>query len=91
MSKNKEQSNKAKKLVTGIAIGGAIGSILGLIFAPRKGKETRSIIKEKSQNIYQKGKILYKKKQQNKKKHNCFIMNLFKKKNKKQPTSETEE
>ena len=42
------------KLVMGAIIGGAIGSVLGMVFAPRKGKETRKIIKDKGRELYEK-------------------------------------
>lgn len=38
----------------GAIIGGAIGSVLGVAFAPRKGKDTRKIIKEKGKELYEK-------------------------------------
>lgn len=55
-----EQPKKKKlgwaldKLVMGVIIGGAIGSVLGMVFAPQKGKETRKILKEKGKEIYDK-------------------------------------
>ncbi|MEK7545371.1 MAG: YtxH domain-containing protein [Patescibacteria group bacterium] len=42
------------KLVMGAIIGGAIGSVLGVAFAPRKGRDTRKIIKEKGKELYEK-------------------------------------
>lgn len=44
------------KLILGAIIGGAIGSVLGLTLAPKKGKETRELLKEKSKQVYKKGK-----------------------------------
>ena len=41
-----------KKLVTGIIIGGAIGSIIGVTMAPKTGKETRKIIQQKSSGAF---------------------------------------
>ena len=38
-------------MVKGIIIGGAIGSILGMTLAPKTGKETRAIIKNKSSGV----------------------------------------
>lgn len=44
------------KLAMGIIIGGAIGSVLGLLFAPKKGKDTRKMLKEKGEELLEKGK-----------------------------------
>jgi gas vesicle protein len=49
------------KLVMGAIVGGAIGSVLGMAIAPRKGKDTRKILKEKGKEAYQKGKEVYEK------------------------------
>jgi gas vesicle protein len=60
--KNNHYPRKPKRLrdiFAGIAIGGAIGSILGITLAPKKGEETRKIIKDASHSIYQKGKDYY--------------------------------
>lgn len=40
------KSNKTGVFVGGILLGGAIGTVLGLLIAPRTGKETRKIIKK---------------------------------------------
>jgi len=40
-------------------LGGAIGAILGVLFAPRSGKETREIIVDRSQDYYDQGKEMY--------------------------------
>lgn len=52
----KQIGGKLDKLVMGVILGGAIGSVLGLTLAPRKGKETREIIKKKGQELLEKGK-----------------------------------
>ena len=44
------------KLVMGAIIGGAIGSVLGMALAPRKGKETRKILKEKGKELAENAK-----------------------------------
>jgi|GEM_PF-1863559 len=44
------------KVLTGVIVGGAIGSILGLTLAPREGRETRKAIREKSLDMFLKGK-----------------------------------
>jgi gas vesicle protein len=40
-------------------LGGAVGAILGLLFAPKTGKETRDMLAEKSQDYLDQGKDLY--------------------------------
>lgn len=44
------------KVVMGTIVGGAIGSVVGLAVAPQKGKETREYLKEKSKEVYGRGK-----------------------------------
>lgn len=48
--------SKIDRLIMGVILGGAIGSVLGLTLAPRKGAETREIIKDKSKELLEKGK-----------------------------------
>lgn len=48
---DKKIGKQIDKLIMGIILGGAIGSVLGLTFAPRKGKETREILKQKGQEF----------------------------------------
>lgn len=38
-------------LITGIIVGGAVGSVASLLFAPKKGSETRADISEKSKEL----------------------------------------
>lgn len=38
----------SEKLITGILVGAAAGAILGVLFAPDKGSETRKMISKKS-------------------------------------------
>lgn len=55
LKKEQEVNKKQKyfdKLVMGMVLGGAIGSVLGLGLAPKKGKETREIIAKKSTEIF---------------------------------------
>lgn len=40
-------------------LGGAIGAVLGLLYAPRPGKETRDMLADKSQDYMQQGRDLY--------------------------------
>lgn len=42
------------KLLLGVVIGGAVGSILGVTLAPKSGKETRKMISQKSSQTWQK-------------------------------------
>lgn len=56
MDDNKKSGGAINKLVMGIIIGGAIGSVVGLTFAPRKGKETREILKKRGQEVLEKGR-----------------------------------
>lgn len=43
---------RSGRLIKGMVIGGAIGSILGMTLAPKTGKETRQILKEKSSGLF---------------------------------------
>ncbi len=52
---NKPKKGK-KSLITGIVVGGAIGSVLSLLFAPRKGSETRKKVYKTSKDLYKDGK-----------------------------------
>ena len=54
----KKLGHKVDRLIMGIILGGAIGSVLGLTLAPRKGKETREIIKQKGGEFLEKGKAV---------------------------------
>lgn len=48
---DKKIGSQIDKLVMGVILGGAIGSVLGLTLAPRKGKETREILKKKGEEF----------------------------------------
>jgi gas vesicle protein len=39
------------KLITGIVAGAAVGAVLGILFAPDKGSETRAKIAKKSSEL----------------------------------------
>lgn len=54
--KNNKIGRKLDRLIIGVILGGAIGSVLGLTLAPKKGKETREIIKQKGKELIEKGK-----------------------------------
>src|SRR5450759_4183508 len=43
----------------GLLIGGALGALAGILFAPKSGKELRSDIKEKGSGVLKDGKEIY--------------------------------
>lgn len=43
-------------LITGIVVGGAVGSVISLLFAPDKGVQTRKKVSKKGKELYAKGK-----------------------------------
>jgi len=43
-------------ILTGIVVGGAVGSVASLLFAPKKGKETRADVAEKGKELFSEGK-----------------------------------
>jgi gas vesicle protein len=45
---SKDKSGSTGKFMLGAAIGGAIGAIVGVLTAPKSGKETRADIKKKA-------------------------------------------
>lgn len=56
MQKSKKVVRGAFKILTGVVIGSAIGSILGLTLAPKKGEDTRKYLKEKSMDVFLRSK-----------------------------------
>ena len=58
--KKPKVGKKIFKVLTGVVIGGAIGSILGLTLAPKKGKETRQYLRDKSLEMFLEGKAHFK-------------------------------
>lgn len=46
---------KRDKFIAGTIVGGAVGSILAIMFAPKSGKETREDIKASSQKLLEQG------------------------------------
>jgi len=53
------------KVLTGVIVGSAIGSILGLTLAPKKGAETRKYLKDKSMEVFLRSKEAIKNKDNN--------------------------
>lgn len=51
---DKKISKKFDTIIMGAIIGGAIGSVLGVTFAPKSGKETRKFLIEKGKQILEK-------------------------------------
>lgn len=43
-------NNQVKFFFTGLLMGAVIGGVLGLLYAPKKGSETRQFIKDKAQD-----------------------------------------
>ena len=54
----KEQGTKIN-FFKGILIGGALGALAGILFAPKSGKELRSDIKNKGNKIIRDGQEIY--------------------------------
>lgn len=46
-------------LIKGLAIGGLIGAVVGILFAPKSGKETREQIRNSAQEVLDKAKAQY--------------------------------
>lgn len=47
---------KKNSLITGIIVGGAVGSVLSLLFAPDKGTQTRKKVASKGKKMYSQGR-----------------------------------
>jgi gas vesicle protein len=56
--KDQKKKSKIDKLIMGAIVGGAIGSVVGMSLAPKKGKDTREFIAKKGKDILEKGKQL---------------------------------
>jgi len=54
-----EQEETKFNFFKGLLIGGVLGALAGILFAPKSGKELRSDIKEKGNKILNDGKELY--------------------------------
>ncbi len=55
-----KKTRRADRLIKGIIVGGAIGSVVGMTLAPKSGKDTRSFLKNSSLGLF--SKILFFKK-----------------------------
>ena len=42
---------KSSKIITGVLIGAAAGAVLGILFAPEKGKDTREKLRRKGADL----------------------------------------
>lgn len=85
MENNKKLGKQIDRLVMGIILGGAIGSVIGLTFAPRKGKETREIIKKKSEEFVRDHRETIEGAKYQLKKRGGFLRWFFRKKIKDEP------
>lgn len=56
--KPRKKKSSLDKLVMGAIVGGAVGSVIGMSIAPNTGKDTREILVQKGRGIYEKGKDL---------------------------------
>ena len=54
-------SDKSNDLLKGLFIGGFIGVVLGILYAPKSGKETREDIARTTEDLLSKGKEEYEK------------------------------
>ena len=52
----KKKKRRYGGLLTGIVVGGAVGSVASLLFAPKKGSETRADVANKSKELFSEGK-----------------------------------
>ncbi len=52
--KNEESGNGFASLILPFFIGGVIGAGVALLFAPKSGRETRELIKEKAETVKEK-------------------------------------
>ena len=54
-----EHENQQGHFCMGFLIGGILGALAGIFFAPKSGKELRSDIKEKGSEVLKEGKEIY--------------------------------
>lgn len=48
---DRDRHSGAGNFVAGAVIGGAVGALLALLFAPQSGEETRKLVKKKAQEV----------------------------------------
>lgn len=53
-----KEKKKRTGVIMGLIVGGAIGSVLSVLFAPDKGEKTRKKVSKQGKEIYKKGKTL---------------------------------
>jgi len=54
-----EHENQQDRFFMGLLIGGVLGALAGIFFAPKSGKELRSELKEKGSEVLKEGKEIY--------------------------------
>ncbi|MBI5414244.1 YtxH domain-containing protein [Candidatus Peregrinibacteria bacterium] len=54
----RKKQGKLDKVLMGIVIGGAIGSVLGMTLSPKSGKENRDYVFKKSSETWEKSRAL---------------------------------
>ncbi len=54
-----ENQNKTRSFLRGFIIGGTLGALAGIFFAPKSGKELRSDIKERGGTVLRDAKEIY--------------------------------
>ena len=52
-------SNQAESFIKGIIFGGAIGAVIGILYAPQSGRKTREEIDRKTKKLIMKAKEEY--------------------------------
>jgi len=56
MGKKLKKTKKGMGLITGMIVGGAIGSVASLMFAPDKGTKTRKRLRKQGEKLFDEGK-----------------------------------
>jgi gas vesicle protein len=65
MSENKaEQAENGSGVFAWFLVGVAIGAVVGILYAPKSGKETRDAITGTSRDVFEAGKDVYEKSRQ---------------------------